>query len=102
MAPTDNPPSVASSWVTHSILAELDSNDREPVVEALWRLRVVIRRDDDVDAAPWSATVRYVVESSHRGQLGQLDWTPITAHSTHDQALACIERQARRLGVRIG
>ena len=102
MAPTDNPPSVASSWVTHSILAELDSNDQAPVVEALWRLRVVIRRDDDVDAAPWSATVRYVVESSHRGSLGQLDWTPITAHSTHDQALACIERQARRLGVGIG
>ena len=99
MAPEDSPPSIASSWVTHSILAELDSNDQEPVVESLWRVKVVVRRDDDVDAAPWSYTVRYVIEASHRNGLGNLDWCPVSAYRTHDQALACLERQARRLGV---
>lgn len=100
-APDANPPSIASSWVTHSIHIEGLDADGNAVVECLWRLRVTVRPDDSKNAAPWSYTIRYFVEVSSRGSNGELDWCPINAYLNHDQALASIERQARRLGVDI-
>ena len=100
-APDANPPSVASSWVTHTINTEGLDADGNAVVECLWRLRVTVRPDDSKNANPWSYIVRYFVEASHKLADGRLDWCPVTAYPSHDQALASIERQARRLGVDI-
>lgn len=100
--PDANPPSTVGSWVTHSVHTEGTDTEGQVVVETLWRLRVSVRLDDGKDASPWSYTIRYFVEASHKLADGRLDWCPVTAYPTHDQALACIERQAQRLGVRIG
>ena len=100
-APDANPPSIVGSWVTHSVHIEGTDTEGQVVVETLWRLRVSVRLDDHVNASPWSYTIRYFVEASHKLADGRLDWCPVTAYPSHDQALADIERQARRLGVDI-
>ena len=99
--PDANPPSIVGSWVTHSVHMEGTDTEGQVVVETLWRLRVSVRLDDSKNANPWSYIVRYFVEASHKLADGRLDWCPVTAYPSHDQALADIERQARRLGVEI-
>lgn len=97
--PDANPPSTATSWTTHTIEAHGITAEGRGVVEHLWRLRVTVRPDDSVNAAPWSYVINHFIDASCRNARGDLDWCPVTAYSSHDQALACLERQARRLGV---
>jgi hypothetical protein len=99
LAPGDDPPTISSSWTTHTIVTVVNPDALPAISETLWRLRVVARANDGPDASPWSYTFRYVVEASYRDTAGYMAWCPITAHTSHDAALAVLEAQAARLGL---
>ena len=88
-------------WVTHAVeVSGLDLSGNL-VRNALWRLRVSLHVDDRPDANPWSYVTKYWVEVSSQGTNGTIDWCPISVYLTHDEALACIERQAKRMGINL-
>jgi hypothetical protein len=99
LAPGDDPPTDSSTWVTHSIVTVADPDDPSHPSECLWRLKVVPRSTRGSDASPWSYTLKYVMEVSYRDNAGNMAWCPVTAHTSHDAALAVLERQAARLGL---
>jgi hypothetical protein len=90
---------VSSTWVTHAIVTVAKPGDSSHTSESLWRLKVVVRANDGPNASPWSYTLKYVVEASYRDTAGYMAWCPVTAHTSHDAALAVLEAQAARFGL---
>ena len=99
--PDGNPPEIGTSWPTHYIEAYGTDDDDHPMVVAMWRLRVAIRVDDRLDAAPWSYAIRHFVEVAHVLANGRTEWCPVTAYDDHDKALAFLEAQSRRIGAEL-